>query len=124
MNNFNIAIAYVNRVFLEKYLCLEGRANRAEFWYSFLFNFIVTTVLGFIPGKVGMIIQIIWWLAVLLPTLGVAVRRLHDINKSGWLLLLALIPLVGEIILIIWWAKEGDKADNQYGPVPEEIKAE
>lgn len=124
MSNFNIAMAYVKRVYLEKYLDFNGRANRPEFWYSFLFNFIVTTVLGFIPGKVGMIIQIIWWLAVLLPTLGVAARRLHDINKSGWLLLLALIPLVGEIILIIWWCKEGDKTDNQYGPVPEEIKAE
>lgn len=120
----NTAIAYIKRVFLEKYACFSGRANRAEFWYSYLFNFIVTTILGFIPGKVGMIIQIIWWLAVLLPTLGVAVRRLHDINKSGWLLLLSLIPIVGIIILIIWWCKEGDKAENQFGPVAEEIKVE
>ena len=124
MNNFNIAIAYVKRVFLEKYVCFEGRANRAEFWYSYLFNFIVSTVLGFIPGKVGMIIQIIWWLAVLLPTLGVAARRLHDINKSGWFLLFSLIPIVGIIILIVWWCTAGDQTENQYGPVPEEIKVE
>ena len=124
MSNFNTAMAYIKRVYLEKYVCFNGRANRAEFWYSYLFNFLVSTVIGFIPGKLGMILTIIWSLAVLLPTLGVAVRRLHDINKTGWLLLLALIPIVGIIILIIWWCKEGDNAENQYGPVPEEIKVE
>ena len=124
MNNFNTAIAYIKRVFLEKYFCFEGRANRAEFWYSFLAYFLVNLILGWIPGVVGLIIKIVWWLATLLPFLGVSARRLHDINKSGWLLLLALIPLVGEIILIIWWCQEGDKTDNQYGPVPEEIKVE
>ena len=121
MNEF---LAYVKRVYLEKYVCFEGRANRKEFWYSFLFNFIISTIIGFIPGKGGLIATIVWSLAVLLPTLGVAARRLHDINKSGWLLLIALIPLIGEIILIIWWIKEGDKAENQYGPVPEELKVD
>jgi uncharacterized membrane protein YhaH (DUF805 family) len=123
----NEIIAYVKRVFLEKYVCFEGRANRKEFWYSFLFVAVVNIILSLIfgrTGKVGMIIQIVWSLAVLLPTLGVGARRLHDINKTGWLLLLSLIPIVGEIILIIWWVKEGDKTDNQYGPVPEEIKVD
>ena len=121
MNEF---IAVVKSVFLTNYVKFDGRAGRKEFWYAFLFYFIVNLILGWIPGTVGLIIKIIWWLATLLPVLGVSVRRLHDINKTGWLLLLSLIPLVGEIILIVWWAREGDKAENQYGPVPEDIKAE
>ena len=116
-------LAYVKRVFLEKYVCFQGRANRKEFWYSFLFVFVVNLILSCIPGKAGMIISIIWDLAILLPTLGVSARRLHDINKTGWLILLSLIPLIGQIILIVWWARKGDEAENQYGPVPEELKA-
>ena len=111
-------IAYIKRVYLEKFCDFNGRADRKEFWSSFLAYFVVNLILGFIPGTVGLIIQIIFWLATLLPTLGVGVRRLHDINKSGWYWLIGLIPLVGEIILIIWWAKEGDAGENQYGPVP------
>lgn len=120
----NEIIAYVKRVYLEKYVCFSGRANRKEFWYSYLFLAVINILLGFIPGKVGMIISIIWALAILLPSLGVSARRLHDINKSGWSMLIALIPLVGAIILIVWWAKEGEKAENQYGPVPEDIKVD
>lgn len=119
----NEIIAVVKHVFLKNYVNFNGRAGRKEFWYAFLFNFVVTFILGLF-GKVGMWLTAIWSLAVLLPFLGVAARRLHDINKSGWLILLALIPLIGEIILIIWWAKAGDTADNQYGPVPQDIKPE
>ena len=120
MNDF---IATVKHVFLQNYFNFEGRAGRKEFWYAFLFNFIVAFILGLF-GKVGTVLSGIWSLAILLPYLGVSVRRLHDINKSGWLVLLAFIPIVGIIILIVWWAKEGDKVDNQYGPVQEDIKAE
>lgn len=123
MDNFNIAIAYIKRVYLEKYVCFTGRANRAEFWYAFLFSFLVSTIIGFIPGTFGSVLTILWSLAVLLPTLGVSARRLHDINKTGWLILLSLIPLIGIIILIIWWCREGDKEENQYGPAPEELHA-
>lgn len=119
----NEIIAVVKHVFLKNYVNFNGRAGRKEFWYAFLFNFVVTFILGLF-GKVGIWLTAIWSLAVLLPFLGVAARRLHDINKSGWLILLALIPLIGEIILIIWWAKAGDTADNQYGPVPQDIKPE
>ena len=112
-------LAVLKFVFLKNFLNLKGRASRPEFWYAFLFNVIVTLILSFIPGKVGMVLQIVYWLAVFLPFLGVSVRRLHDINKSGWLILLGLIQVIGEIILIIWWAKQGDATENQYGPVPE-----
>ena len=60
-------------------------------------------------------------LALLLPGLGLSVRRLHDINRSGWWVLIGLIPLVGAIILIIWFAKESDPVENQYGPVPNTV---
>ena len=117
--NINDIIAIVKSVILKNYCNFEGRASRPEFWWFFLFNFVVSLVLGLFGTKVGTILQGIWSLAILLPQLGLGVRRLHDINKSGWLLLLGLIPVVGWIILIIWWAKEGDSTENQYGPVPQ-----
>ena len=119
MNDF---IAVVKKVFLENYVNFQGRATRKEFWYAFLFNAVVGFILGLF-GKVGMWLSGIWSLAILLPFLGVGARRLHDINKSGWLLLVCLIPIVGQIILIVWWAKAGDTTENQYGPVPTDPQA-
>ena len=121
--NFNDIIAIIKSVILKNYVNFEGRATRAEFWWFFLFNLIVGVILSLF-GRVGTVLSGIWSLAILLPYLGLSVRRLHDINKSGWLMLLGLIPLVGWIILIIWWAKVGDSTENQYGPVPETPKAD
>lgn len=116
--SFKDIIAIVKSVILKNYCNFEGRANRPEFWWFFLFNFIVAAILGCL-GKAGVWLSSIWSIAILLPQLGLGVRRLHDINKSGWLLLLAFIPVVGGIILIILWAKQGDATENQYGPVPQ-----
>lgn len=115
--NFNGIIAIVKSVILKNYVNFEGRATRAEFWWFFLFNFLLTFILGLL-GKPGTILSSIWSIAILLPQLGLGVRRLHDIGKSGWYWLIALIPIVGWILVIIWFAKEGDPNDNQYGPVP------
>ena len=120
MNNM---IAIVKSVILKNYVNFQGRATRAEFWWFFLFNAIIGFILSLF-GDVGTIISGIWSLAILLPQLGLGARRLHDINKSGWLWLIALIPIVGVILLIIWWAKEGDTTENQYGPVPTTPTAE
>ena len=60
-------------------------------------------------------------LVILIPNIGVGIRRLHDIGKSGWWYLLALIPLIGTIILLVWCAREGDYGDNAYGPDPKKI---
>ena len=57
-------------------------------------------------------------LAFLLPSLGIAVRRLHDIGKSGWWIFISLIPLIGAIILLVWWCKDSQMEPNEYGPVP------
>ena len=123
MNNFNNVLAIVKSVITKNYVNFQGRATRPEFWYFFLFNFVVSFILGLL-GRVGTTLSSVWSLAILLPQLGLGVRRLHDIGKSGWLMLLSLIPIVGWIILIIWWAKEGDPNENQYGPVPTTPTAE
>ena len=103
----------------QKYCCFTGRASRSEYWWWFVFVVIVGAILGMF-GKTGEVLNGIAGLALFLPGLGLAVRRLHDINKSGWWVLLALIPVVGAIILIIWYVQDSDHYTNQYGPVPNE----
>ncbi|GGR68743.1 hypothetical protein GCM10010269_04350 [Streptomyces humidus] len=104
---------------LKKYAVFSGRARRQEYWMFTLFNVIVAVVLAIVGAVIGSnVLNIIYTLAVLLPGLGVAVRRLHDTGKSGWWLLIGLIPLVGAIILIVFLASEGKREPNQYGPDP------
>ncbi len=101
-------------ILTRKYFCFTGRAGQAEFWLWILATFIVSTVLGLIP-KIGPILSFIWTLAMLLPSLGVTARRLHDRNKSGWMILVSLIPFIGALILLIMCIPEGDKDDNKFG---------
>ena len=109
---------------LKKYAVFDGRAHRTEFWMFALVNVIVSLVLGVVDGIIGTrtgglgLLGGLYSLAVLVPSLAVGVRRLHDIGRSGWWLLIALIPLVGIIVLIVWYATEGDRAPNAYGPNP------
>lgn len=110
---------------LKKYAVFSGRARRKEYWYFVLFNLIIGFVLGFIEGALGLfpdadqsILATIYSLAVLLPGLGVSVRRLHDTDRRGWWLLIALIPLVGSIVLIVFMAQDSKPGDNRYGPNP------
>ncbi|MCQ2404080.1 MAG: DUF805 domain-containing protein [Lentisphaeria bacterium] len=104
---------------LKQYVAFEGRTGRKEFWMFVLCNFIVCAVLSIIANLIHLgFLVYLYDLAVLLPCLGLGARRLHDIGKSGWLQLIALIPLVGAIILIVLCAKEGIKGDNQYGAEP------
>ena len=112
---FQDLIANTKMIVTQKYFCFEGRAGRKEFWMWFLAVCIVNFILGLIPGKVGMILTAIFSLAVLLPYLGVTARRLHDTGKSGWMMLLALIPFVGALIVLILCIPEGSKESNAYG---------
>ena len=107
-------------VVLQRYAKFDGRAGRAEYWWFFLANVIVHVTLAALAlaSSVFFILLILWWLAVLVPTAAVGVRRLHDTNKSGWLLLIFLAPIVGPVLLIVFLAIEGDGAPNQYGPLP------
>ncbi len=104
---------------LKKYAVFSGRSSRAEFWYFVLFNLIISILMSVISGVFGdskNILGYLYSLAVLVPGLAVSVRRMHDIGKSGWMLLVVLIPLVGWIWLIVLYARKGDVGDNKYGP--------
>lgn len=97
---------------LKKYAEFNGRARRSEYWYFFLFNLIISVVLGVIGGVIHFkYIGNLYSLAVLLPGLAVGIRRMHDVGKSGWFIL---IPIYN----IILAATEGTKGDNEYGPDP------
>ena len=105
---------------LDKYCCFTGRASRSEYWWWVLFTFVISVIVGavFGDGTAGKIVSSLVGLAFLLPGLGLSVRRLHDTGKSGWWILIGLIPLVGAIILLIFFIKDSDPATNAYGPVP------
>lgn len=95
-----------------KYVLFTGRARRREYWYFFLANFIVAFILGIIDGIIGMqILGGIYSLVVLLPGLAVGIRRMHDVGKSGWFIL---IPIYNLILC----CTEGERGDNKYGPDP------
>lgn len=112
---------------LKKYAVFGGRAGRPEYWYFVLFNLAVSLVLGFLDGFLGTfsnsarigLLGGLYSLAVLCPTIGLGMRRLHDINRSGWWLLIGFIPIVGWIVLIVWAATGSDPGQNQYGSGPE-----
>lgn len=114
----------VKRALTVNYCNFEGRSSRSEYWWFCLFNIILSVIISFVfsfSQNAELIVSGIVSLALLLPGLGVAIRRLHDIDKSGWWILIGLIPLVGTIILIVWFCKESTPAENQYGPVPNVI---
>ena len=113
----------------KKYCCFAGRARRKEYWMFVLFGFLSGFVLGlvgaFIAGATEVpafaFLGVIFGLALFLPGLGVAVRRLHDIGKSGWWLLLGIIPIVnwvGGIVLLVFYCLDSQPGENQYGPNP------
>ena len=93
----------------KQYVGFTGRARRSEYWWFALLNVIV----GIIP-----IVNIFWGLATFLPGLALTVRRLHDTGKSGWFVLLNLIPLVGSIIVLVWLCQDSTRSANKYGPSP------
>ena len=108
---------------IKKYVVFDGRARRREFWMFVLANFlvgIVFSILGSIPfiGKLFFVLSVIYSLAILLPGIAAGARRLHDTNRTALFLLLGLIPIVGEIILIVFFVQEGTPGENQYGPNP------
>ena len=99
-----------------QYVGFSGRASRSEFWYFELFA-VVLSIAGSIIDPTGVVGGLIS-LALLLPSLAVTARRLHDTNRSGWWILIAFIPLVGIIVLIVWWATRGGPDANRFGPPP------
>lgn len=111
---------------LRQYVNFEGRARRRELWMFALFNGIFSVILAVIDNVLGLtvgrfgILGLIYGIGVLLPALGVDVRRLHDTDRSGWWILIGLIPIIGAIVLIVFFVQDSQPGPNQHGPNPKE----
>jgi len=111
---------------LKKYAVFDGRARRKEYWMFTLFNFIISLVLSFFDALFGTSIELnefglfsgIYALGVLLPGIGVMIRRLHDVGKSGWFFWINLIPIIGWIWFFILLVTDSNPGSNKYGPNP------
>lgn len=104
---------------LKKYLDFSGRAQRMEYWMYTLINILVMLGLAILDVLLGLgFLSTIYALGVFIPSLAVGVRRLHDTNRSGWWLLIGLVPLIGLIILIVFFVQDSQAGANEYGPNP------
>jgi uncharacterized membrane protein YhaH (DUF805 family) len=101
------------RTCFNKYATFAGRATRSEYWWFQLFYFMTAVLLGIVSSKLPALNIVL--LAFVIPGISVLVRRLHDINRSGWWYWIALIPLVGIIILIYWLVQPGTQGSNDFG---------
>ncbi|EST21673.1 hypothetical protein N566_27235 [Streptomycetaceae bacterium MP113-05] len=112
---------------LKKYATFSGRARRKEYWMYTLFNVVILMALlalGFaVLGENGVYLYLAYMVAVLVPTLAVTVRRLHDTGRSGWWYFITFVPLVGPIVLLVFTCSGGTPAPNQYGPDPKLVSA-
>ena len=114
---------------LKKYAVFQGRARRQEFWMFFLFNTMFSLLAAVVDNIIGTRYQDMWYgifytlysLAMLIPSLAVEIRRLHDVGKSGWWLFISLIPLIGAIWLFVLLVTDSQPGENQYGPNPKEV---
>ena len=111
---------------LKQYAVFSGRARRKEYWMFCLFNLIIAFILNFINGAAGLASESteyyplgeLYSLAVLIPAIAVAIRRLHDTGRSGWWLLIGLIPLLGALVILVFMVLDGEQGENKYGPNP------
>lgn len=109
----SVGIVEATKLYFTRYADFNGRSRRSEYWWAALTIGILGTIAGAILGDLSWI----WTLITLIPGLAICIRRLHDIGKSGWWYLFIFIPLVGQILLIIWLCKDSTE-DNQWGPNP------
>ncbi|WP_200908207.1 DUF805 domain-containing protein [Pseudoalteromonas sp. R3] len=113
---------------LKNYTEFKGRARRKEYWLFMLCNLIVMIVLGLVDMMLGMyseeagvgLVSGLYALAVIIPSIAVGVRRLHDIGRSGWWMLLTFVPLVGPLVLLVFNVMDSKPGENEYGPNPKE----
>jgi uncharacterized membrane protein YhaH (DUF805 family) len=111
---------------LKKYAVFAGRSRRKEYWYFVLFTVIVSVVLSGIDLLLGTysfssnvgLLSGIYALAIIIPTLAVSVRRLHDIDRTGWWVLINLVPVIGSIVLLVFAVLDGTPGGNRFGPNP------
>ena len=105
---------------LRKYSVFEGRARRKEYWMFLLFNMLINMVLAFVESLMGFegVLTGIYNLGILIPALAVSVRRVHDIGKSGWWLLINFVPIAGPLVFLYFTVKDGDEGSNEFGSNP------
>lgn len=111
---------------LKKYADFTGRSRRKEYWMFFLLVLVVAIVVGLVEGILGLSgmigpygpISTLFLLAILVPSIAVGIRRLHDTDRSGWWILIGLVPFVGGLILLVFYCLEGTRGPNQFGPDP------
>jgi len=110
---------------LKKYAVFSGRARRKEYWMFFLFNLIIVIAIGIVESIIGSagVIGMLYSLAVLLPGIAVSIRRLHDTGRTGWWMLVGLVPVIGAIVLIIFMVQDSKPGPNPYGANPKGIGA-
>ena len=117
---------------LKNYVGFSGRSRRSEYWYFTLFYLVIAIVLsvldgivfgGSVDGKGTPVLSGLFMLAMLLPSIAVGIRRLHDTDRSGWWLLMGLVPLVGVIVLIVFFVQDSKPGDNRFGPNPKGVAA-
>ena len=104
----------------DHYVKFDGRASRPAFWWWFLFGVLVgigASIIDAIIGSFG-VVSGLAALALLLPNLSVAIRRLHDTDHTGWWVLIGLIPIIGFIVLLVFYLRQSDLGENRYGPPP------
>ena len=108
---------------LRKYAVFSGRARRKEYWMFVLINMLIALALGVLDGILGGggLLGGLYSLAILIPSLAVAVRRLHDTGRSGWWILICLIPLLGAIVLLIFMVIDSDPGANEFGRNPKAV---
>jgi uncharacterized membrane protein YhaH (DUF805 family) len=105
----------------DNYTNFDGRAHKPAFWWWFLFGILAGIVANIIDAIIGtLIFSIIVSLGLLLPNISVGIRRLHDTNRTGWWILIGLIPLIGWIVLLIFYLQQSDPGPNDYGPPMDE----
>lgn len=111
--------------FFTKYATFKGRTSRKDFWLAFLGVVLISMVIGFVAGLLGGLLgdnggaiigllPVVWELAIIVPALAIEVRRLHDINKSGWWIFISFVPFVGSLILLILLALPAVNEGNNY----------
>ena len=109
-----------------KYTNFSGRASRSEFWLFVLFTFVVSLMLGFLDPLIAGVpfmdydevfapLSTIFTIAIIIPSIAVNVRRLHDVNRSGWWLLIEL-TVIGILLILFWCCNKGDEGENRFGP--------
>lgn len=107
-----------------KFATFQGRAARSEYWFFVLFIVLASTVLTVIDAVTGIgVLALIFTLVTLVPAIAVSVRRLHDTDRAGWWYLLFLVPLVGPIVLLIWFCGRGTAGANRFGEDPLPVAA-